>query len=247
MFAHFSSIASLALLVAYFGIKWHYTQSRLTTSNRRLAALESQTAIHIREIAELRSHEACRVTREADRHEKQRAWRADNARIRAENNIRDPQNQLKFISKSVLRASRPVNKEASAILYAIRDWLKESNSSMWLSVEVAMGAFIKTDGEANDEAFHSYNSKRVDFLLIDASGYPALVIEYNGSGHGLSTDADARMAVKRLALQRAGIPLLEIPKGTPKKTVKQMISDVVQHIASMRTTVDREVLHTSNG
>ncbi|MXV36725.1 MULTISPECIES: DUF2726 domain-containing protein [unclassified Saccharibacter] len=76
----------------------------------------------------------------------------------------------------------------------------------------------------SNQAFHSYSSKRVDFLLIDKSGQPKLAIEYNGSGHDLDDMAEARMTVKKRALRKAGIPVLEIEKDTPEERIYALLT-----------------------
>jgi Protein of unknown function (DUF2726) len=115
------------------------------------------------------------------------------------------------------------------ILYAIDKWIAANRPDWRMSFEVSMGAFIKTVNDPDDRipkaAFSSYNSKRVDFLLIDRFGQPTLVVEYHGTGHGLSDDAADRMEVKRLALDRAGIPLVEIPSKATRSDILRMISE----------------------
>ena len=64
--------------------------------------------------------------------------------------------------------------------------------------------------EARDLAFRSINSKRLDFLVIDHSGMPAWVVEYQGHGH-YQNRAFMRDAVKRQAVRKVGVPFLEIP------------------------------------
>jgi len=58
--------------------------------------------------------------------------------------------------------------------------------------------------------------------VIDASGKPKLAIEYHGSGH-YQGNAEDRDAVKRLALKKAGIPLLEISEGATKREVENKV------------------------
>ncbi len=102
-------------------------------------------------------------------------------------------------------------------------------SACGVSFEVGMGAFIKTAYDPKDRqqkaAFSSYNSKRIDFLLIDKGGKPMLAVEYHGTGHDLSNDASDRMEVKRLALRRAGVALLEIPAKATKADMLNLITD----------------------
>ncbi len=54
-----------------------------------------------------------------------------------------------------------------------------------------------------------YNSKRCDFVIVDATGYPVLAIEYQGTGH-FTPDAFERDYVKQQALESAGVRLVEV-------------------------------------
>ena len=158
-------------------------------------------------------------------------------RYRQENDLSDPQNQLRFLGECSLKAVPPVNREAVRVLYAIDEWIKDMQPDWRFAFEVAMGGFIKTpyapDDPRQKRAFNSYSGKRVDFLLINRYGQPVLVVEYNGSGHDLSGDADARMAVKRLALQKADIPLLEIPERMSKSDIFAALSEKVGVLLSL--------------
>lgn len=159
---------------------------------------------------------------------------------RQENDLSDPQNQLRFIGECSLKAVPPVNREAVRVLYAIDEWIKVCQPDWRFAFEVAMGGFIKTpyapDDPLQKRAFNSYSGKRVDFLLINRRGQPVLVVEYNGSGHDLSGDADARMEVKRLALKKAGIPLLEIPERMGKPDIYAALSEKVGVLETEKRT-----------
>jgi len=78
-----------------------------------------------------------------------------------------------------------------------------------------MGAFLSTAGgnylSPDDKlAFYSFNAKRVDFLIIDGYGQPAFVVEYQGSGHHMSGTAAERDMLKREAIRKTTIELVEI-------------------------------------
>lgn len=166
--------------------------------------------------------------------EKKTHEEAQQRRLRAiENNVTLHDNQMQNVEECVLRSVRPVNKEAVTILYALEEWLEANFEKKWrLSFEVSMAAFIKTDygadAKAQERAFSAYRGKRVDFLLIDASGLPMLAVEYNGTGHDLSDDAEDRMKVKRRVLERVGLPLLEIPAKTTKAEVKRRVDAMLK-------------------
>lgn len=162
--------------------------------------------------------------------EKQRLEDAERKKQNAiENDITDSENQRKFISQCKLYSTRPVNPEAFRIMASIEDWIRETNNLWRVSFEVSMGAFIKTDKSVAawlaDKAFRSYNSKRVDFLIINEKGYPKAVVEYNGSGHDLSDDAEDRMEVKRLALEKAKIALIQIEHGAKKQEILGVLEE----------------------
>ena len=61
----------------------------------------------------------------------------------------------------------------------------------------------------NKEAHASINSKRVDILIIDSSGYPLAAVEVQGAGHYQGMAA-ARDAVKKEALRKAGVQYIEV-------------------------------------
>lgn len=148
-----------------------------------------------------------------------------------ENDVSIPRNQKRFIKECNLKSIGPVNSEAVRILYIIEEWIKRFQPRWRVAFEVSMGSFIKTDYKPEDplykRAFNSYSGKRVDFLLIDRFGKPVLVVEYHGSGHYLSDDAEERMEVKRLVLQKVQIPLLEIPYSMEKPCIIEAISTSV--------------------
>jgi len=176
------------------------------------------------------------------REDQERQARLTKRRLQeARHDITNHDNQLRFISECNIYAARPVNREAALnVLYELQNWISYHRPTWRVGFEVAMGSFIKTEkwqAEAiKDRAFRSYNSKRVDFLLIDNYGHPMLAVEYNGSGHELSADAASRMAVKRRALERAAIPLLEIGPFEKQK-LQHLLSE---HFSTSATCSDTE-------
>lgn len=214
--------AMLFLLLFGFGSTFYFRAQRAeaaaVTAHQRMATLDRQVVQLNGELAAARAAE-CKRREEGERRR----------RYYEENDVSDIANQIKFVSRAELRAVRPVNKEAVRVLYALDEWIAINRPGWRLSFEVAMGAFIKTTFDSDDRmqkaVFSSYNSKRVDFLLIDRFGQPMLAVEYHGTGHELSDDASDRMQVKRLALARAGVPLAEIPAKASKQDILRMIEN----------------------
>lgn len=172
--------------------------------------------------------------REAERVGREEALRRRQYAI--DNDVTLPENQMRNIEACELRVTRPVNKEAVTVLYVLENLIRTERKEWKLSFEVSMAAFVKTnygaDSRAQDRAFSAYSGKRVDFLLIDGKGFPKLAVEYNGTGHDLSDDAEDRMKVKRRVLERVGVPLLEIPAKTSKADMRRMVVDMLGAQAS---------------
>ncbi|MEL6265326.1 MAG: DUF2726 domain-containing protein [Pseudomonadota bacterium] len=82
--------------------------------------------------------------------------------------------------------------------------------------QVSLGEVIRPRAQGDDDrrrdAMASVNSKRIDIAVIDPEGLLALAIEYQGSGHHRD-GAFLRDAVKREALRRAGVTMLEVETG----------------------------------
>ena len=133
--------------------------------------------------------------------------------------------QLKVVASARFEARRPVNREASQFLYLIERALAEAEGGHRVFAEVSLGAFLATSDRL---AWMVVNSKRVDFLVIDAGGFPVLAVEYHGSGHEIDgAGAAARDAIKRTALRSAGVELLEVRPGESNAQHAQ-VSEAIQ-------------------
>jgi hypothetical protein len=76
----------------------------------------------------------------------------------------------------------------------------------------------------DDHAFYSINSKRVDILIVDRGGWPALAVEYQGNGHYQGTAA-ARDAIKKEALRKAGVRYLEVSAHHSDEQIRSLIRE----------------------
>jgi len=131
------------------------------------------------------------------------------------NRLRESTAQLEFISKVDFEARPLLNRPEYRILRILEAVAQETPGGLRVMAQTSLGEALApqpTSGsqEARDLAFRSINSKRLDFLVIDAYGMPVLAVEYQGHGHFRDTTF-MRDAVKREALRKAGIRLLEVP------------------------------------
>ena len=104
------------------------------------------------------------------------------------------------------------------------------DEGLGLAPEVSMGAFLEArhrkPGLA-EAARRAFAQKRVDFLLTDRAARPLCAVEYHGSGHWQGDAAD-RDSTKRLALERAGLPLVEVPTGWSWEEVRGALDAAVR-------------------
>ena len=122
---------------------------------------------------------------------------------------------MEFISRVDFEPRRLLNKPEYGILQILERLAREIGGGHRVMAQTSLGEIIaprntSASEEARDLAFRSINSKRLDFLVIDRSGMPALAVEYQGHGH-YQNRAFMRDAVKREAVRKAGVPFLEIP------------------------------------
>ena len=126
-----------------------------------------------------------------------------------------PTAQLEFIAKVDFEARPLLNRPEYRILRILEAVAQETPGGLRVMAQTSLGEVLaprtaSASQEARDLAFRSINSKRLDFLMIDAYGMPVLAVEYQGHGHFGDTTF-IRDAVKREALRKAGIRLLEVP------------------------------------
>ena len=225
---------AIALSAGAFGwLLAHRRRKRLLTSlatltdqliqrNATITTLEHTLDRRSQEIAEadrhrraaeasLRAFQAEAIRHKAERRE---TWRLAEAQ-REQTDVASAVNQLRFVSEAILFPRELLNREEQivfrAALRAIQTVNKAFGSNRYgLSLQVSMGEFLGTAGkEVADRAYSSIGCKRSDLLIYTRADFlPALVIEHQGSGHDQGK-ARERDAVKRAALARAGLPLLE--------------------------------------
>lgn len=120
--------------------------------------------------------------------------------------LSDPDVAIKFVQANSYSIRPIMNKGAYQVFRITERYFKEINQGHRVIPEMCMGAVLQC---SNQEGFSSINSKRLDIGVINQIGNLILAIEYNGSGH-YQGNASGRDAVKRMALNKARVPLIEI-------------------------------------
>lgn len=117
-----------------------------------------------------------------------------------------------------------LNREEAPLFDLVERLLADEAPGWRVMAQVSLGEIVapRRDGgtaEARARAFAAVNAKRVDLAVFDPALRLALAIEYQGSGH-YQGDAVLRDAIKREALRRAGVPLLEVEHGYRAEAVR---------------------------
>ena len=141
--------------------------------------------------------------------------------------VADPAQQMNHIAKVGFETVPLLNREEFRVYVVLEKLLTERRDGCRLMAQTSLGEIIRPklktgSKEECDLAFRSINSKRLDFAIFDRSGRLTLAIEYQGSGHYHQTSF-IRDAVKKEALRKAGVPLLEVPERfDPQELAEQV-------------------------
>ena len=155
---------------------------------------------------------ATRARRRFDR----RSWLAEAGnRYQSKRGLADPKVQMAAIAGIEFEKRRLMNKGEYTVFRMLEESVRQIGHGHRVMAQTSMGELLQPRGGSREtprhrDAYASINSKRLDFAIIDRGGYLVLAIEVQGSGHHLSPDAFMRDAVKREALRRAGVEMLEV-------------------------------------
>ncbi|MEN5362816.1 DUF2726 domain-containing protein [Brevundimonas intermedia] len=136
--------------------------------------------------------------------------------------------QLDTVMGAAFQARPLMSRAEASVFYAAERAMKRLDIKGRVMAQVCLGEILRSP---DDDAFRAINSKRVDILVISNSGWPLAAIEYQGEGHYQGT-AYARDAVKKAALQRAGVAYLEVTPQHSADDIERDLARVMQaHMA----------------
>ncbi|MGC6247591.1 DUF2726 domain-containing protein [Bisgaard Taxon 45] len=144
----------------------------------------------------------------------------------AYSDLRQP-SKLAILSKAEFKKSKLMNKSEYTLFTQLENLLNTQQNGKYFRLlsQVAMGEFI----QANDnDAFHLINHKRVDFLIIDKSCQPIVVIEYQGNGH-YQNNAAERDAIKKECCRKANIDYIEFTPNYDDFDFQRVLKIVNNH------------------
>lgn len=138
---------------------------------------------------------------------------------------------LQLVAEAAFQRVPLLNKSEARLLPILEKLVRELGQGHRLLIQVALGELLcaaNADGKPNYglEANRAINAKRLDFAIIDRRGLMVAAIEYQGSGHHLNSNAFMRDAVKREALRKAGITLIELPPDADEALIRDRLSSI---------------------
>jgi hypothetical protein len=139
--------------------------------------------------------------------------------------LTDVGQQLHAVMAGSFEKQRVLSPSEYRVFAIVEDEIAAQRAGYRVFAQTSLGEILRSN---HQDAFHSINSKRVDILVIDRSGWPFLAVEYQGEGHYQGTAA-ARDAVKKEALRKAGVRYMEF---CATDTDDQIKSRLREHLAS---------------
>jgi hypothetical protein len=132
--------------------------------------------------------------------------------------------QLRIVMGADFTSQALLNKGEARVFKDLDRMVISCNPGWQVMAQVSLGEILSCDDR---DAYGCINSKRVDLLLVDEDCEPRHAIEYQGGGH-YQGDAAVRDAVKKEALQRAGIGYHEVLAGhTTPSELRRLIEKLV--------------------
>lgn len=105
--------------------------------------------------------------------------------------------------------------------------------------QVSLGEVLQTDSQ---EAYRAINSKRIDLLIIDVNGNAVVAVEVQGSGH-YQGHANLRDAIKRAALENAGVSYLELTGAETRSDITAKIGNALPNFHQIAPRHDSRYCH----
>ncbi|MEL7299002.1 MAG: DUF2726 domain-containing protein [Pseudomonadota bacterium] len=143
----------------------------------------------------------------------------------------NPENQISAVSKVNFERKKLLNSSEYKVFRELEKMVQEAQNGHRVMAQTSLGELIKPKETSGDwkqrkDAFAAINSKRLDFAIVDRFGMLVLAVEYQGSGHYHQTTF-ARDAVKKEALRRAGVRLVEVPKGMKPSELRRLVTPTI--------------------
>ena len=135
--------------------------------------------------------------------------------------------QMWAVEQGDFERKQLLNREEARVLPVLDEVVQELDQGHRVMAQTSLGEVIRPKGRDTYAAFAAINSKRLDFAIFDRRGLIACAIEYQGTGH-YQQGAASRDAVKREALEKAGVPMLEVFPDFTEEGLRREVGDVLR-------------------
>ncbi|MFN3560243.1 MAG: DUF2726 domain-containing protein [Brevundimonas sp.] len=172
--------------------------------------------------------EVFRMRRQRPAHQTRPKWRGHYAKPRLSPDITLKPNlatsQLETVMSAKFETQRLMSPSEAKVFYAVERALKQLKVKGHVMAQVSMGEILRSP---DPNAYSAINSKRVDILVISTDGLPLAAVEYQGKAH-YQGSAYARDAVKKAALQSAGVAYVEITPQHDDQDIQRDLARVLK-------------------
>lgn len=138
---------------------------------------------------------------------------------------------MRLVAGAEFERTPLLNRSEARILPILEGIAREVGRGYRVMAQVSMGEILCAKGSNGSrdhraEANRAINAKRLDFAIFDPRGLVVAAIEYQGSGHHLGSEAFMRDAVKREALRKAGINLVELQPDADAASIRMLLQEL---------------------
>lgn len=135
----------------------------------------------------------------------------------------DPGEQLHTVMSGSFEKRQVLSESEYRLFALVEREVAVRRAGCRVFAHTSLGEILRSNDE---DAFHSVNSKRVDILVVDQSGWPLLAIEHQQKGHYQRATL-ARDAIKREALRNAGVPYAEFCDSDSAEYITGFLSEFI--------------------
>ena len=141
-------------------------------------------------------------------------------------NLTDYNQQLAIVTRGSYQRTPLVNNVEKRVYWALVKYLNQKAKGKYsVFAQVNLGEILK----ANGDDYKVINSKRIDLCITDLKNYHAIcAVEVDGKGHTNDTSGQ-REAVKKIALEKAGIKYITINPYVNDQQLKDKGTGLARH------------------
>ncbi len=124
-----------------------------------------------------------------------------------------------FAAKSIF------NRSESRLFRFLAGEVNGCSPSLFVMGQTSLREIVRTDDPfIRGGGHYALGDRRVDFTITDEHGRVLIAVEYHGGGH-FQNNARERDEIKRIVLEKAGIPLLIVKQGESPADVRKRLSE----------------------